>query len=135
VPSRPTDFSLCAVPCATFLDFLIIGGLSAARWAVAGDLLPSRLAVESEPLVVHQFATALWVWHARVHLRRVVLPEANSRCLRTTWSSPTLLLDIPEIPEDLQQKLNVGSRIVKHVVDLLNFCQLAKRERHGAQSR
>jgi hypothetical protein len=25
--------------------------------------------------------------------------------------------------------------IVKHVVDLLNFCQLAKGERHGAQSR
>jgi hypothetical protein len=25
------------------------------------------------------------------------------------------------MPEDLQQKLSVGSRIAKHVVDLLNF--------------
>jgi hypothetical protein len=48
----------------------------------------------------------------------VVRPEADFRCTHTTWSSPTLSL---EIPEDLQQKLSVGSRIAKHVVDLLNF--------------
>jgi hypothetical protein len=38
----------------------------------------------------------------------VVRSEADFRCLHTTWSWPTLSL---EIPEDVQQKLSVGSRI------------------------
>ena len=93
---------MCAVPCARFLDFLIVGGLSAARWTVAGDLLPSRLAVEIEPLVVQQFATVLRVWEIPEDLQQKLSVggdrKARSRFAeflpvsqgRKTWSTITV---------------------------------------------